>query len=237
MARRHSGRAVKGSRFHLQCLVNGDPRIDLNNFILARSQSLSDYANGQFEWKSPLKSQGYIEYRDAAFLTQVGLPQLGECLSSFWPRLGPCWDALATVPGKDDGHGVILVEAKSHVTELGTNSSVCGAKAKSLNLIKASLEISKKALGVEKETDWLGKYYQYANRLAHLYWLNSQQIPVWMVFLYFMGDINQRGPEAELDWRKHLTLMKTELGLLENHILSDRIVEVFIPLEHRDIHM
>lgn len=232
MPGKHTGRAVKGSRLHLQDLINGEYQINFGQYLMAQSHSLENFTDGVFDWKSPLESQNFREYRDAEFLNQVGLSHLKENLSSFWPRLGPCWDALAIVPGKKGRHGIVLVEAKSHVKEVGTSSSACGAKPKSLGLITASIEVVKDALGVNDDSDWLGKYYQYANRLAHLYWLTSQNIPVWMVFLYFTGDSEQKGPLIDSEWRDHLSIMKTKLGLPDKHFLSDRIIEVFLPVHH-----
>jgi hypothetical protein len=100
-----------------------------------------------------------------------------------------------------------------------------------LGSIVNSLSLVKSALGVKKDHNWLGDYYQYANRLAHLYWLNTlEQVPTWMVLLYFTGDQEQRGPNAASEWRTKLNEMKSELGLPEHHLLSDRIIEVFSPV-------
>jgi hypothetical protein len=132
------------------------------------------------------------------------------------------------VAGDRDRHGVILLEAKSHFKELGT--SPCGAKGDSLERIKRSLSVVKQALRVREGADWLGKYYQYANRLAHLYWLNMEEVPAWLVVLYFIGDREQHGPDSEAEWRCRLNDMRIALGLPEYHILSDRIINIFMPI-------
>lgn len=227
MARKNSGRADKGSRYYLQNLVN-DSTENLNRSILSRSPSLSAYHSDEPHWVSPLACQNYREFRDAGFLRSVGLSHLKPSLSRFWPRLGPSWDALATVAGDRDRHGVILLEAKSHFKELGT--SPCGAKADSLEKIRRSLSVVKQALGVREGADSLGKYYQYANRLAHLHWLYLEGIPAWLVFLYFIGDRGQQGPDSEAEWRCRLNEMRVALGLPEYHILSDRIINIFMPV-------
>ena len=37
--------------------------------------------------------------------------------------------------------------------------------------------------------DWSGTFYQYANRLAHLYLLHElNDVDAWLVFVYFVGD-------------------------------------------------
>ena len=227
MARRNSGRANKGSRYYLQNLVN-DSSESLNWSILSKNPLLSTYHSDEPHWVSPLACQNYCEYRDGNFLRSVGLSHMKSSLSEFWPRLGPSWDALATVAGKKGGHGVILLEAKSHFKELG--ASACGAKGNSLEKIKASLANVKHVLSVSEDSDWLGKYYQYANRLAHLLWLNEEGIPTWMVFLYFTGDLEQRGPNTDVEWKHKLNEMRIELGLPQYHILSDRIINIFVPV-------
>ena len=228
MARKHSGRAVRGSQHHLQNLINEYPKQYLDNLILSNSPSLSVYTKKSLEWRSPLACQNYCEYRDGDFLQAVGLFYMKSSLSEFWPRLGPSWDALATVAGNGDSHGVILLEAKSHFKELA--GSGCGAKGNSLEKIKGSLSIVKHALGARGSANWLGKYYQYANHLAHLYWLDMEEVPAWLVFLYFMGDKEQGGPNTEAEWKYKLNEVRTELGLPAYHSLSDRIIDLFMPV-------
>jgi hypothetical protein len=194
---------------------------------------LSAYATESPEWRSPLACQNYCEYRDGDFLQAVGLSHLRLSLSILWPRFGPSWDALATVAGEKGGQGVILLEAKSHFKELGNPACACGAKGESLEKIKASIATTKYTLGVREDIDWLGKYYQYANRLVHLDWLNEEGIPTWMVFLYFIGDLDQNGPNTDVEWKYKLNEMRTELGLPEYHILSDRIIDIFVPVSRK----
>jgi hypothetical protein len=113
VARKHSGRAVRGSQYHLQNLVNEYHTKYLSNLILSNSPSLSAYATESPKWRSPLACQNYCEYRDGDFLQAVGLSHLRLSLAILWPRFGPSWDALATVAGEKGGQGVILLEAKA----------------------------------------------------------------------------------------------------------------------------
>jgi len=77
----------------------------------------------------------------------------------------------------------------------------------------------------------MGEFYQYANRLAHLYFLNVvAQVPTWMVFLYFVDDTKQNGPSTVAEWTIALDEMKMKLGLPKYHLLDQRIVSVFAPL-------
>ena len=226
MARKHSVPADKGSQYHLQKLVN-EHKGNLNRLILSNSSSLSEYALEEPKWVSPLAPE-YLEYRDHGFLRAIRLSRLEPSLSAFWPRFGPYWDALATVDGKNGGHGVILLEAKSHFKELGGRSYRAKAKRKkSIEKITVAIATVKQRLEVKEDSDWLGNYFQYANRLVHLYWLNKEGVPTWMVFLYFNGDQEQNCPNTFAEWQGKLNEMRTELGLPEHHLLSDKIINVF----------
>ena len=227
-ARQHSGRASKGSQFHLQNLVNDYPE-HLNCLILSVSPSLRTYAATHPKWVSPLASDDYAEYQDVQFLEAIGFPKLSKKLADFWPQRGPVWDALATVEGKSGSQGVILLEAKSHIMELAGKG--CGATGKSLEQIKKSLTTVKRELKVKRNIDWLGDYYQYANRLAHLYFLNIEgQVPTWMVFLYFIGDVEQNSPSTVTEWASPIDQIHEKLGLPKDHLLTSEIVNVFAPV-------
>jgi len=228
--KQYFGRASKGSQFHLQNLVNEYPEY-LNCLILSSSPSLRAYALTHPKWVSPLASDDYTEYHDEQFLEAIGFTQLSPRLAEFWPQRGPVWDAVATVEGGNCSQGVILVEAKSHILELGNPSYACKASGKSLEKIKRTLAIVKKVLGVRQEADWLDDYYQYANRLAHLYFLKViGRVPTWMVFLHFVGDIEQDGPSTVAEWTTALDEMKNKLELPKHHLLDQRIISVFAPV-------
>ena len=224
----HSGRASRGSQLHLQNLVNDDPEY-LNCLIFSSSASLCTYAATHPKWVSPLASDNYTEYQDQSFLKVIGLLQLSDKLSKFWPSGGPVWDALATFECKNGNSGVILLEAKSYIREL--EGPGCQARGKGRAQIDRSLATVKRLLGVQTTADWMGEFYQYANRLAHLYFLNIvAEVPTWMVFLYFVGDIEQDGPSTIIEWIPALNEVKNKLSLPEHHLLDQRVVSVFAPI-------
>jgi hypothetical protein len=226
-----SGRASKGSQLHLQNLVNDSPEY-LNCLIFSASPSLREYAASDPTWVSPLALEDYAEYRDNEFLRAIGLQELREKLSDFWPRIGPCWDALATVKGKGGGNGVILVEAKSHFGELSGEQYACRAESESsIQKIHGSLNGVKQELGVKLDADWTGEIYQHANRIAHLWFLSAVgDIPTWLVFLHFVGDVEQSGPSTVAEWEVELDGIREKLGLPRQHSLDERIVSVFAPV-------
>ena len=97
-------------------------------------------------WLSPLASDEWAEYRDAAFLDRIGCPSLAGKLAAFWPSRGPQWDGLAR-----DGSGqIFIIEAKAHRQEL---ASSCQAGEASLKKISAALEQTKSALGANPAAD------------------------------------------------------------------------------------
>ncbi|GAF73915.1 unnamed protein product, partial [marine sediment metagenome] len=122
-------------------------------------------SNEQIKWLSPVKDDEYAEYYDQEFLDRLGITDLKVPLSSFWPRSGARWDGLArTNSGK-----VILVEAKAYIEEGVDYRSKAGEK--SYAKINKALDAAKSDFGATKDAPWESPFYQYANRLAHLYFL------------------------------------------------------------------
>ncbi len=113
-----TGWAHAGSQRQIQTYVNERTNA-LNSAV---TQSLSQYGldESDIQWASPLEADTYSEYRDSEFLERVGLGHLASALRKFWPRNGPCWDALARIE-----RGCLLIEAKSHVSEIYGGG--CGA--------------------------------------------------------------------------------------------------------------
>ena len=160
--------------------------------------------------------------------------KLQEKWRSFWPQTGnpPNWDAVAKarIAGIDEW---ILVEAKANHPELC--SQQCGAKDKSLKRILRALALTKKALGVHRCYRWEGTYYQYANRLACLYFLNEiAKRPAQLIFLYFVGDCfpdGRRCPATEQEWKTLIEACHLTLGIFGPHLLSNRVHDIFLSVK------
>jgi hypothetical protein len=201
------GRAYAGSQRWIQHFVNCEPRA-LNAAILQALPSLAALAP-EIEWVSPLERQRYAEFRDDEFLTALGIDRLSASLREFWPRRGPQWDALAKVCW-NGGEGVLLVEAKSYFGEL--YSAGCMASPQSRAQIEAALARAKNWVGASQTTDWCGPLFQYANRLAHLYWLReAARVPAWLAHVCFVGD--PRTPTSRSLWETAIEAAESELGL------------------------
>lgn len=218
MPRKNQGRASKGSQKWLQILVNDYPEI-INGILTDR---LGLDRNEDVEWRSPLKADNYVEYKDQQFLEQLGITLEKKSLNSFWPRQGPSWDGLARI----DRDKYILVEAKSHIPELVTDPT--GAKGTSLTKIRKSLAEVKWDLRSGAYADWATCFYQYTNRLAHLYLLRELNgLQAYLLFLYFSNDEEQKGPASKAQWEGAIELMEAFLGL-KQHKLSDYILHAFV---------
>jgi len=147
MSKKHTGRAVRGSQFHLQNLIEFDQE-RLNNEILNNCPSLKAWISTSPVWVSPLAEENYEEYQDRSFLRKVNCLEVYPQLKEFRPRRGPVWDGLATLSGANRAKGVLLLEAKSHLNEVMNLNYACKASPKSREKIGLSLEKVKKELGV-----------------------------------------------------------------------------------------
>jgi len=203
-----TGRARAGSQKQLQTYVNYK-QDDLSQKVLERLNPPPG-PSAKLRWVSPLKEEHFNEYRDAEFLEKLGLSDHSIALKEFWPDRGPCWDALAQVTGCSP-EGIVLVEAKSHVSELGSS---CDARsAASRAKIEASLACTKRRLGVNTSKDWMNNYYQSANRYAHLFFLRDLGVHAWLVNVYFLDDCSIDAPATEAEWRVALEEVKERMGL------------------------
>ncbi len=208
----------KGSLKDIQVLINNNQDY-FNNLIKSK---LNDLKNEEIIWTSPLKSDDFAEYRDDDFLIKVGLDPKEIQLDKFWPNKGPQWDAL----GKTESGKIILVEAKANIPE--TVSDRTKAKKKSKLLIDYSLNETKQFLNINNETDWSGRFYQYTNRIAHLYFLREKcKKPTYLINIYFIGDKTVSGPKTKLEWDGALKVLYTYFGI-GKHKLRKYMLDLFI---------
>jgi hypothetical protein len=209
MARFPQALGLKGSQRWIQSFVNNAP------FVLDARIGL-----GPIDWRSPLESDDYAEYRDEAFLQRLGITLPSRSLSSSWPAGGPPWDAL----GRAKSGEVILVEAKAHLNELLSPPSA--ASESSLARIQLALRETASALGVPEGFDWSKQFYQYANRLAYAYFLHVVNgIPAKLAFVYFIGDVAVGGPSTRAAWERAIDAVHRALGLTT---IPPFVVDVFI---------
>lgn len=209
-----SGLAYAGSQRQICLYVNQKTPTLSQSIETAIGQPI------QPRWVSPLQADRYREYKDHRSLEILGLSMYRRQLQTFWPTGGPRWDALACF-GKEK-IGILLVEAKSHVSEMYAGG--CKATADcSLRKIEAALARTSDWLG--SELRWRdvhefqlnrgrrgkGSLYQMANRIAHLYFLRAELgFDAWLVNLYFTND--PHSPTTPNEWAAALTEAKRSLG-------------------------
>lgn len=159
-----------------------------------------------------------------------------EKWKSFWPQTGNVqnWDAIGQVYF-DNKYEWLLVEAKGHIGEI---KSTCGAtNPKSKQKIYSALEKTSKAFGNQSKPidNWLTPYYQYANRLAVLYFLLKECNPpvkARLLFIYFYGDsrIDAECPQSEQEWLPAIQSMSDWLGIDKSSELSQQVHYLFLPI-------
>lgn len=151
-----------------------------------------------------------------------------------WPQTGNVhnWDAIGTAgpPGRASW---VLVEAKANLNEI---NSTCAAKAEaSVTAISAILNTAKSDLGATNGGDWTQDYYQFANRVALLHFLERRGIDAHMVYLYFLGDCMELGragrvcPTDKNGWQAALAAQDAHVGLPMDSPLNRRIHKLFVP--------
>ena len=219
------GRRLRGSQRWLQLVVNRHPEI-IDGAI---SSALNLAGGDSIQWLSPLESDNFTEYRDQAFLTRLGIDLPRRRLSDFWPQKGPLWDGLART-----GSGrCLLVEAKGNIAEFDSTPS--GASGSSLRRIMAALEETRTFLKVHSDTDWSKCFYQYANRLAHLYLLKELNgFDAALVYVYFVGDntVSGQSPVTRDGWEAATGIAVHHLGISRNSPwMRSNVFDIFINVD------
>lgn len=218
MARKAKGVATSRSRRWLQVLVNRRP--DLIDPLVHRAVAAPPGAT--VDWLSPLAFDDYAEYSDSDFIGRLKCADLQVPLERFWPRGGPEWDALARTT---DGR-LMIIEAKAHIPEI-VSSPTCATEP-ALSLIRHSLEETKAFIRCDASCDWATTFYQYTNRLAHLYFLRELNgLPAFLISIYFTHAPDVDHAPSEAEWRGALRLLHSYLGVGRNR-LSPYVSDVFI---------
>lgn len=213
------GIAEKGSQRWLQIAVNHAPHL-----LDSQLEHKLPPSAGAVEWFSPRADDNppYCEYRDDACFTKLGIKLTQRPRNSFWPNRGPVWDAL----GRSTSGELLLVEAKAHIAELVSPSSRAGKSAASQ--IAKSLEEARKALAPKASISWSETFYQYANRLAHLYLVRElNNHPAHLVFIYFLNADDVGGPATTEEWMGAIKVVETYLGI-GTHRLSRFVHKLFV---------
>lgn len=141
------------------------------------------------------------------------------------------WDAIGMA---SDGT-YILCEAKAHLEEVSPDG--CGARAaSSRNAIGRALEFAKRYFNARTDADWLGTYYQMANRLYVVALLESVGLKAALLNIYFTGDIFPGGrryvcPADDTGWHELIDREFTTLGLDRSAPeVANHVFDLFLPV-------
>ena len=188
----------------------------------------------QVEWLDfPFSSVGRPrrddrEFKGLAFLDRKDI--LAKW-SQFWPQSGNVqnWDAVGQATFGNEETWV-LVEAKAHAGEI---ESHCGAKSqRSKAKIAKALSEVRVHVGATKQPleHWLEPYYQYANRLAVLYFLEREGVNAHLVNVYFYGErkSNWQCPQSAAEWEDIVRAEEAWLGIARDNEMMKRVHHVFL---------
>jgi len=221
------GKAEQGSRLYLQEYVS-KAKDGLSEQIINASPLLQSFIGGKgnVQWKSPLTELDFYEYRDDFLeVLELGIDSDAQKkLGEFWPKNGPQWDGLATVNNSEGKKGLMLIEAKAHISE--TKSDLRAGSQKSIGLIEKSIAAAQKYYGIDQAI-WTKNFYQLGNRLSFLYFMNViLNIPAWLVLVNFTeGEYMTTSKE---EWLKHYQKIYYEMGIMpDNHKILNNLIQVF----------
>lgn len=186
------------------------------------------------------------ELKGLAFLEDS---EVLKAWAGFWPKSRNWhqqqnWDAVGWLYEGDKRRGLLLVEAKAHISELKSDGCGAGEKSrrkiedafqKTIKYVKNTNEVTKEEL-----ENWCGAYYQFANRLAVIFFLNEYlkeqglpSIPTTLILIYFTGDKRDDGMECPIDkqgWGPVIADEYSQLGLTPDHRLKSYVKEVYLPV-------
>ena len=218
--------ADKGSQRWLQVAVERAPEV-LN---VGLREALGIRPEAGIEWLSPLRADGFREYRDELAFDNTRhnprwrVPLDRRPLRDFWPARGPMWDGLART---EDGQ-FILVEAKAHIPELVSPRSRAEEPARgqiATSMREVQDDLARASVGV---VDWTGTFYQYANRVAHLHFLREQNAqPAHLLNVYFYNAPDVASPPDQAHWEGAIQVVECYLGL-GRHRLAKYMHKLFV---------
>ena len=188
------------------------------------------------------------EWRGVEFIADAAVKAAWK---EFWPKTGSaqCWDAvgLRMTPA---GPEWLLVEAKAHTGEMVDS---CTAGERGAEKIREALQSTRMALEIDADDAdvsraWMKRHYQFANRVAALFFLNdvarevgAQPIRARHILVYMTGEgmPGRNCPASSGDWDGPLDDLYRTMGLVhkgtpfrksaEKPALMRLVHEVYLP--------
>lgn len=218
---------TRGRQQWLKAAIDQHPQLLLRAFqrakVIGRDLTLS--------WQSPVKADGFKEYRDQAALKRAGLPHLATAFKAFWPARGPAWDGIATA---SDGTP-IFIDATAPIPSAASPAARIAPDSRSP--IQRSLQATRRVYASRAGAAWGGVFDRYTSRLAHQYFLRELTgVQSALVFLHFAHAKDANGPRSEAEWKAAIRRIHAELGL-RSDMKKFGVYEVFVDvreIEHAD---
>jgi len=209
----------KGSQYWIRMLTND--RSLLKKFASEIKKHIPNVGECIIEWVSPLEEDDFCEYDGDDMLRKLCIHR---SLLGFWPikTQGSQWDALGYIECKqqagcsdqqvDAKRIFLLVEAKAHKDEMKKGSTGATSPA-SLAIIRNTFSKTQKHLGATPINNWTTTYYQFANRLAHLFIFKEEfKLDAYLIFLNIINDCTYK-PTSRRDMEDALQQAKVSLGV------------------------
>ena len=148
------------------------------------------------------------------------------------------WDAVFVL---DDCF--YFVEAKAYTGELySTNDHGGSSKKEILNFMRENM----KPYGIEVDKNWLDSYYQFANRISMMAFLNQNGLNAKAIYIYFENGYNKRqfiGKEIKTVSDKGAGKMEFDEAIqkelsylnIEKANFSELVVHIYINATPKDI--
>jgi hypothetical protein len=207
MPRRSRPLNTTRSELWLRKLINNNS--DLLNDYLINNQII--HKSESIEWLSPIAKDDFAEYYDEEFMDRLNINKntLQIPLRDFWPKSGPRWDGL----GRTNTNKYFLIEAKAYIEE-SVDYSTGATSELSIDLINTSISNTKSYYSNSKKAYWHMPFYQYANRLAHLYYLKElNQLNAYLIFIYFCNAPDVDRPTNKDEWIGHIRTVEKVFAL------------------------
>lgn len=178
------------------------------------------------------------EWKGAYIPTLMARGDWGEIerkWKEFWPCTNsqqgqPSWDGVFTC-----GEEIVIVEAKAHTEELKSNGTGAGEESKTK--IQKALAATQAYFGADTSKNWAkNEYYQIANRLAFVYFLNEKcGVKARLLNLYFLNGWDtadtetdrQKSVKSKDDWQAAIDAEYSALGI-DNDKVKEYAQSVFI---------
>ena len=210
-----------GSEFQLMRFL-GHHREELDSTIKKELREEGEIRWLDFPYDSTKKS-GDSEYVGIEFLkNETNYQSIKAEWEKIWPSVNNAqnWDAIAKI-----GTRWLLIEAKAHKNEI---ISDCKASKSSKEIIIASMQQVQLDKGIKTQNDWLIKYYQKANRLLFLHFLEKININTTLLYIYFTNGYLDKGIKSKAEWKAIIEDEDYYLGIANNKWVEEKVKNVFI---------